>query len=42
VRRRHRWASLGWDLYGLMALMNAAAIAVILLVAMIFMLVVGR
>ncbi len=41
-RRRDRIAAMGWDLYGLASLLNAAAVAVLLLVAMIFMLVVGR
>jgi hypothetical protein len=42
TRRRHRWAAAGWDLYALGSLLNAAAVAVGLLVAMIYMLVIGR
>jgi hypothetical protein len=42
TRRRHRWASFGWDLYALGSLLNAAAVALILVVALIFMLVIGR
>ena len=42
MRRRQRWASVGWDMYAIMSFLNAVAIAAILLVAMIFMLVIGR
>jgi hypothetical protein len=42
VRRRHRWAAFGWDLYALGSLLNAAAVSLILLAALIFMLVIGR
>ncbi len=42
LRRRHCWAALGWDLYALGSLLNAGAIALLLLGAMVFMLVIGR
>jgi hypothetical protein len=38
VRRRHRWASLGWEAWGLGASMGTAAAALMLLMALVFML----
>jgi hypothetical protein len=38
VKRRHPWASMGWELWGLGASMGSAAAAVMLLVALIVML----
>ena len=38
VKRRHPWASMGWELWGLGASMGSAAAALMLLLALIVML----
>jgi hypothetical protein len=38
VKRRHSWASMGWELWGLGASMGSAAAAVMLLLALVIML----
>jgi hypothetical protein len=38
VKKRHPWASMGWELWGMGASMGTAAAALMLLIALIFML----
>jgi hypothetical protein len=38
AKRRHPWASMGWELWGLGASMGSAAAAVMLLFALVVML----
>jgi hypothetical protein len=38
VKRRHPWASMGWELWGLGASMGSVAAAVMLLLALVVML----
>ena len=38
VKRRHPWAAMGWELWGLGASMGSVAAAVMLLIALVFML----
>jgi hypothetical protein len=38
VKRRHPWAAMGWEVWGLGASMGSAAAAVMLLIALVVML----
>jgi hypothetical protein len=38
VKKRHPWAAMGWELWGMGASMGTAAAALMLLIALVFML----
>jgi hypothetical protein len=38
VKKRHPWAAMGWELWGMGASMGSAAAALMLLMALVFML----
>jgi hypothetical protein len=38
VKKRHPWAAMGWEVWGMGASMGSAAAALMLLIALIFML----
>ena len=38
VKKRHPWAAMGWELWGMGASMGTAAAALMLLMALVFML----